>query len=241
MVAPENSSFMVLFVQGAWHSEAHAAPLIASIKAAGYHCETTPYPSNILTAANPYTEPDHPDYSTPRQQDNILPDAHTDAAAIRKKLNTLIEDEGKTVLMFAHSYGGRAASEAADQTLSRAERMRNGKKGGLLGIFYACSVPLPVGMSMITFSEGTTFPGFMAHVSFLHRNFKDPCAISGGIDSVPGDCVIGQNCLHDRMAFRRDHTTRSGNLVVPRATTGPAAALEVLACTAIKPFERDEA
>jgi hypothetical protein len=145
MATSDKAPFMILFVQGAWHTEPHSAP---------------------LTMANPYTERDHPDFTTPRAEDKVMPDAHDDAAAIRGKLEALIEKGEKTVLMIAHSYGGRAASEAADQTLSRSQRMKDGKKGGLLGIFYACAFSLPLGTSMLSFSEGTTFPGFTIHVSY---------------------------------------------------------------------------
>jgi hypothetical protein len=127
MATSDKAPFMILFVQGAWHTEPHSAPLIASLKASGYHCETAPYPTNILTMANPYTERDHPDFTTPRAEDKVMPDAHDDAAAIRGKLEALIEKGEKTVLMIAHSYGGRAASEAADQTLSRSQRWQEGR------------------------------------------------------------------------------------------------------------------
>jgi hypothetical protein len=161
--------FMVLFVQGAWHREEHAVPLVSSIKAAGYDCETAPFPSNILTAANPYTEPDHPDFTAPLTDPTTLPDGHADSAAIGEKLNVLIEQEEKTVLVIAHSYGGWAASEAANQKLSRSQRMKLGKKGGLLGIFYVCAFPLPLGQSMLAYFEGTPLPALAGHVS----NFQD--------------------------------------------------------------------
>jgi hypothetical protein len=165
MATLEKAPFMVLFIQGAWHTDPHAAPLIASLKESGYRCETAPYPTNMLNTANPYTETDHPDFTTPLSEDKILPDAHADVAAIRKKLEVLIEMEEQTVLLLAHSYGGVPASEAAHEKLTRAQRLKDGKKGGLLGIFYACSFALPVGHSMATFCEGITFPGFVVHVS----------------------------------------------------------------------------
>lgn len=128
--------------------------------------------------ANPYTEPDHPDFTTPLPDSKVLPDAHDDAAAIRGKLEALIGNEQKKVLMLAHSYGGRAASEAADQKLSRVQRLKDGKKGGLLGIFYASAFSLPLGKSMLSFAEGTTFPGFKIHVSSISKFYSPSSVVS---------------------------------------------------------------
>jgi hypothetical protein len=105
-------------------------------------------------------------FTSPLSDGNVLPNAYDDAAVIRGKLEVLIEKEDKNVLVLAHSYGGRAASEAADQRFSVKEREKEGKKGGLLGIFNASAFPLPVGKSMLSFGEGTTIPGFTIHVSF---------------------------------------------------------------------------
>ena len=145
--------------------EEHAAPFVSSVKAAGYDCEVATYPSNILTAANVYTEYDHPDFTAPHTDPSKLPDGHADSAVIRKKLTVLIEQKGRTVLILAHSYGGWAASEAADQKLSRKQRAKEGQRGGVLGIFYACAFPLPVGQSMMGYFEGTPLPALVGQVS----------------------------------------------------------------------------
>jgi hypothetical protein len=59
------------------------------------------------------------------------------------------------------------ASEAADQKLSRVQPLKDGKKGGLLGIFFASAFSLPVGTSMVSFSKSATFSGFAIHVNSI--------------------------------------------------------------------------
>lgn len=48
-------------------------------------------------------------------------------------------DEGKDVVLIAHSYGGAVASQAVEG-LSKAEREKQGKKGGIVRIGYITSL-----------------------------------------------------------------------------------------------------
>ena len=68
------------------------------------------------------------------------PTMYDDAAMIRGKIAALA-DEGKDVVLLAHSYGGIPATEAL-KGVTKAEREREGKKGGVVRIGYlTCLVP----------------------------------------------------------------------------------------------------
>lgn len=58
-----------------------------------------------------------------------------DNAAMIAAEATKFADQGKDVMLIAHSYGGVPASEAI-KGLSKAERERYGKKGGIVRVAY---------------------------------------------------------------------------------------------------------
>jgi pimeloyl-ACP methyl ester carboxylesterase len=71
------------------------------------------------------------------------PSMYDDAAFIAKETEKLA-DEGKDVLLIAHSYGGVPTTQST-KGLSKEERSRLGKKGGVVKLAYVtCLVP-PVG------------------------------------------------------------------------------------------------
>jgi pimeloyl-ACP methyl ester carboxylesterase len=68
-----------------------------------------------------------------------------DAAFIASEISKHA-DEGKDVVLIAHSYGGLPATESAKE-LSKADRQRQGKSGGLVRLAYISCIILPVGES----------------------------------------------------------------------------------------------
>jgi hypothetical protein len=73
------------------------------------------------------------------------PTMYDDAANIAKEAEKLA-DEGKDVILVAHSYGGIPTSQST-KGLEKEERQAQGKKGGIVRIAYmTCLVP-PVGGS----------------------------------------------------------------------------------------------
>lgn len=91
-------------------------------------------------------------------------DGYTDAEAIRQKVETL-SDEGKQVILVGHSYGGWVATESATLDLHFRERSKNGRSGGIIGIFYISGYILPVGQSTDSFfspqGDATPLPPFV--------------------------------------------------------------------------------
>ncbi|PQE30488.1 methylesterase 6 protein [Rutstroemia sp. NJR-2017a WRK4] len=80
------------------------------------------------------------------------PTMYDDAANIAKEAEKLA-DEGKDVILVAHSYGGIPTSQST-KGLEKEERQKQGKKGGIVRIAYmTCLVP-PVGGSAGTVLVG---------------------------------------------------------------------------------------
>lgn len=102
-------------------------PIQDAIKAQGYECFVNNLPS---ASRNPPEEP------------ATLED---DAVFIRGVIEK-IADQGKDIVVIAHSYGGVVATEAAKGVV-KADRQANGKRGGIVKIAYLSAIVLPVGGS----------------------------------------------------------------------------------------------
>lgn len=68
-----------------------------------------------------------------------------DAAFIAKEVERLA-DQGKDVVLMGHSYGGIPVTEST-KGLSREERERDGKKGGIVRLAYVTAVVPAVGQN----------------------------------------------------------------------------------------------
>lgn len=67
-------------------------------------------------------------------REGVPPNMYDDAVFIAKEI-TKLADDGKEVILVAHSYGGIPATECI-QGLAKQERQRQGKVGGLVRIAY---------------------------------------------------------------------------------------------------------
>jgi alpha-beta hydrolase superfamily lysophospholipase len=75
---------------------------------------------------------------------NAVPQGLTeDAAYMHEKIETLV-DQGKEVVVVGHSYGGLVTTDAA-HGLSKAERAKAGKRGGIIRIIYLSCIVGAVG------------------------------------------------------------------------------------------------
>jgi pimeloyl-ACP methyl ester carboxylesterase len=123
-----------LLVHGACHgAPVYFEPLAAQLEYQGIPTVTTTCPS-----------------------DNSEPPTlgmYDDAAHIRSVILPLI-DAGKEVLLVMHSYGGAVGTEAA-KGLSKAERAKEGKKGGVVHLYYLCAFMLQEGQSLVSCNEAT--------------------------------------------------------------------------------------
>ncbi|OKL60817.1 hypothetical protein UA08_03815 [Talaromyces atroroseus] len=72
-----------------------------------------------------------------------------DALSIGKEVEHLI-DQGRTVVVFMHSYGGLVGNEAIPQRLSYSSRRAQGEQGGVLHLFLCTAFLLQKGQTVLS-------------------------------------------------------------------------------------------
>ena len=119
----------ILWVHGLWHTPNHFKPAVAVFHQAGYEsvCPRLPSVGNLPPVG--------------------LKD---DAQCIRDELTRLIDQEGKDVLVIAHSYGGMVSNEGIDASFAKATRAREGKQGGVVRIVFLAAFLVPKGATLST-------------------------------------------------------------------------------------------
>jgi pimeloyl-ACP methyl ester carboxylesterase len=117
----------ILFVPGAWITKAFYEPFLQALTIAGYDVRYGGYPS--LDPKDPSTT-----------------DCHADTEAIAAVLRPLLDDEGKDVLLFMHSYAGMPGAAAATG-LAKSQRAQEGKVGGVIGLLFLGAFVVPEGLS----------------------------------------------------------------------------------------------
>lgn len=104
-----------------------------------------------------------------------LPTMYDDAAHIAA-LATELADQGKDIILMAHSYGGTPASQAM-KGLSKSERAKAGKKGGVVRLAY---------MTAVAPAEGVA-----AGEALVDPNVEKPAIEAMAPDEVCGLCFGG--------------------------------------------------
>ncbi|KAF2651493.1 alpha/beta-hydrolase [Lophiostoma macrostomum CBS 122681] len=129
----------VLFIHGSWHTPKHFERVISHCENAGYTalCPLQPSVGQIPPIG-------------------LLEDAQ----CIRSELSRLIDEDGKEVIVVAHSYGGVVATQALDKNFAIKERQEEGKHGGILNLVYMCAFILPLGLSLEA-ALGGSLPPFI--------------------------------------------------------------------------------
>ncbi|MCJ1384566.1 hypothetical protein MMC17_007683 [Xylographa soralifera] len=105
-------------------------PIVNAVAAKGYEIQALHLPSVGLKTG-------------PRE--GPPPSMYEDAALIAKEVEKLA-DEGKDVLLIAHSYGGIPATEST-KGLGAEERQKDGKKGGIVALAYITALVPALGVS----------------------------------------------------------------------------------------------
>ncbi|KAB8255671.1 Alpha/beta hydrolase fold-1 [Aspergillus pseudonomiae] len=117
----------LLLCPGSWHTPTSLTHLQTALKRAGYPTQTIAHPTN---GADPPTK--------------TLTD---DTTNLRQTLSRLIDQEGKGVVLIAHSYGGLVTSNAAEG-LGRQERANQSLQGGIVLLIYMTAFLVPRGESL---------------------------------------------------------------------------------------------
>lgn len=116
----------VLIIPGGWHVPLHYDPLTKILSSHGFPAVTL-----LLPTAG---QPDK--------------DLYDDIAYISSQLDDLVEEGGKEVIVIVHSYGGTPGPSAARPFVKK-ERAQQGKKGGVVGMFYISSWGIPAGKTVM--------------------------------------------------------------------------------------------
>ncbi len=108
----------------------------------------------LVTQGYPTIHPKLPSCSNTGSPDFPQRSLTDDAAAIHTELARLIEQEGKTVFVVLHSYGGLVGSEAIEEALTWTSRQARGQPGGVIHLFFFCAFLLDENQSIMgTFGE----------------------------------------------------------------------------------------
>ena len=135
----------IVLVPGAWHKVLQYTPLISRLERAGYEVHGVDYSS---TGPNPTNA-------------NFDPDVAVVSNTIAK-----LADRGDNVMVVVHSAAGIIAGEAAEG-LSKAERKKNGREGGIVRMVYICAFAAAEGVALWDATGGPD-PWIIVDGAILH-------------------------------------------------------------------------
>ena len=152
----------IVLVTGAFHVDSAVDILGGRLQEAGYNTRSL----GLRTVGNPGLTP------------------NDDAAFLEKELLIpLIEQQGKDVVLYLHSYAGFPGSVAI-HGLSKQERSAQGKKGGIVGLIYQSAFIPKEGDTLLKMIGGSYAPwqspnvctmfffGLLSHPESLELTFK---------------------------------------------------------------------
>jgi hypothetical protein len=149
----------IVLVPGAWLTPAFYEPFLNAVSEAGHPTHCAEYPS--LNPADP-----------------TRADCKSDADAIIQTLHHLIEDEARDILLVMHSYAGMPGAGAA-RGLSKSERVKQGKSGGVVGLVFIAAFIVPDGVSCSGL-QGGNLPGWI---------LLDKVSINSSAEGKREDCI----------------------------------------------------
>lgn len=163
------SNLAVVICHGSFHTPAPYQKLIDALKASGIDAYCPHLPTSDLSKLN-VGDVENPDFDKGPPAHGY-PQGDEDTAAILAVLKPLVEEQGKHVILLAHSSGGWVGTQAAQKELQAKERAAKGLKGGIVGVLYVGAFIVPVGESVHSFfqpkdgSEQMVPPFVRHHVS----------------------------------------------------------------------------
>ena len=145
----------ILVVPGAWITKAFYEPFLHALTVAGYDVHYAGYPS---------LDPKDPTRS----------DCQADTEAITAVLRPLVENEGKDVLLFLHSYAGMPGAAAATG-LAKSQRTQSGQAGGVIGLLFLGAFVVPEGLSCADLQGGHLPPWIVQDQVKKGRKLPSSC------------------------------------------------------------------
>jgi pimeloyl-ACP methyl ester carboxylesterase len=122
----------IVFVPGAWHVPEHYASLLSRLQKAGYEVH---------------------DIDMPTVGDNLSENSSKEDVAVIRQMIQGLADQSKDVVVVMHSMGGIPGSSASEG-LSKADREKDGKKGGIVHLVFLCAFAASEGVSLWEASGG---------------------------------------------------------------------------------------
>ena len=139
------ANLTIVIVHGSYHTTALYESFRKALESRGYetHCPQLPCADLQNLVINPL----NPDFSAPPPSAGHPPQS-ADSDVVKALLKMLVEEQGKKVLLVAHASGGWSATEAAVPEFQSAQRKKEGKMGGVIGIFYMSGFLVEMGESV---------------------------------------------------------------------------------------------
>ena len=135
----------VIFVPGAFHTPAHYEPIISQLK----------------KLSSPSLAVSLPTIGTHASTAGLAEDIQV----IRSKLEEMVNQEARDVVLVAHSYGGNPVCQAV-KGFEKSERTRSGQSGGIIHCIFINALLFAEGESIVSSSpEGSLPPWAEADVS----------------------------------------------------------------------------
>ncbi|KAL3465554.1 hypothetical protein BJX64DRAFT_56032 [Aspergillus heterothallicus] len=178
----------VVLVPGAWLTPAFYEPFLSAVREAGHPALCTEYPS--LNPADPTTA-----------------DCAADTAALTKTLHTLIDEEERDILLVLHSYAGMPGAAAA-KGLSKRERAKQGKRGGVVGMVFIAAFIVPEGVSCAGLQGGELPEWILLDKPQPHLNVPDDPNTNFATD-------VDTKLLVDLNLYTKPHSTLAFNSPQP--------------------------
>ena len=126
----------IVFVPGAFHVEAHFAPISSLLNQNSYPTITVELPTTVKATTAKYAD---------------------DVHAIRSVLGQLVKEEGKEVMLAPCSYGGVPGCQSVSG-LERSRRKAEGKAGGIVHVLFIAALLVEQGEAMVKALEGGKAP-----------------------------------------------------------------------------------
>lgn len=137
-MAGTSSKPTILLVQGSFQIPKAYGKLTSALRSRGFVVAHPHLPS--------LSDHDSPDFA----KRSLADDSHV----IEAEAKRLVVDEGKTIMVVMHSYGGLVGSNAIPEDLSLQSRRQKGLAGGVSRLFYFAGFILEQGKSVLdTFGE----------------------------------------------------------------------------------------
>ncbi|KAF3764469.1 hypothetical protein M406DRAFT_330803 [Cryphonectria parasitica EP155] len=146
----QRSDLAVVLCHGSYLTPAPYGPLLNALQEESIQAYCPQLPTCDLAKLN-VGDIHNPDFDREPPAGGY-PQGKEDAEAVLNVLEPLV-DQGKRVLLIAHSSGGWTATQVARLELQAKSRALNGLAGGIIGILYMGAFFIPVGESVNSFFQ----------------------------------------------------------------------------------------